>query len=120
MFPPTWKTPPWRNIDVNMVTQGDGRPGSASAQSPASRQGMRPNSVVSARGVDAQGELVEENEHIERDEADGDEGCGATDNVVLEGEHGRGSAGFRSASGREAGGSRTRGRPDRLAPRAVD
>ncbi len=49
MFPPTWKTPPWRNMDVNTVTQGDGRPGNASTQFPVSRQGVRPNSEMSSR-----------------------------------------------------------------------
>ena len=86
MFPPTWKTPPWRNIDVNMVTQGDGRPGSASAAvtgEPAGDEAelhdQLAGGVSGSRALDAQGELVEENEHIERDEADGDEGCGATE-----------------------------------------
>jgi hypothetical protein len=45
MFPAMWKSPPCRNIDVNIVTTGGGK---SEGHDPVNRHGTRPNSKTNA------------------------------------------------------------------------
>src|SRR5215470_17613933 len=92
MLPPTCSSPPCRNIEVKIVATGLGKsPGTPHA--PVSRHGVAELEHDRFGGprvaAHSDGGLIEEDKHVQGDEAERDERKGLARDVVLERDHQR-------------------------------